>query len=108
MPDTDRMTKFRITYSKTNDHKTIYADGALVGQPAGDSILMDFYVGNFTPVNEFYTWSDEKKIFDVTYESEEVPKYERVRQVEVVMTPANAELLATGILERVKALKGKK
>ena len=107
MSGIDRMNKFRINYTKTKDHRTIYADGALVGQPAGNTVIMDFYVGNFLPVSEFYTWSEEKKVFDVKFESEEVPKYERVRQIEVVMTPDNAEILANGILEKVKALKGK-
>ena len=98
--------KFRVKHVKSKDHKTLYADGALVGTPAANSIIMDFFVGNFLPVDEFYTWSDDKKTFDIKLETSEVAPYERVLQVEVVMTPENAQIFANSILEKVKAFKG--
>lgn len=105
MSEKEHIQKFRITYAKSEGYKTIYADGALIGQPAGRSIVMDFYIGNFVPLNEFFTWSSSAKNYETKLETPDVQSYERVRQVEVVMTVENAEIVANAILEKVKALK---
>src|SRR6185437_4953886 len=105
MPEQDRVKKFRISYTKSNEYKTIYADGALVGQAAGNAVVMDFYIGNFIPSSEYYVWSESGKNYETKLETPDVQSYERVRQIEVAMTLENAEILANAILEKIQATK---
>lgn len=104
MPESKIIRKIRVTYKQSSDYKVIFADSALVGQAIGKAITLDFYVGNFIPVNEIHTVMEDNKVH-IDIENVDPQPYERILQVQVVMTPENAEELVKIMSERIKALK---
>ena len=101
MTDSEIIKTVRIQYTKSDDYRSIFADNALVGQAMGKAVTMDFYVGNFTPVDEIHTVTKDGQV-NIKLETPKQEPYERTLQIQVVMTPENAVELVRMINERLK------
>ena len=85
--------KLTVTFSRSKDYRTMYADGTYVGRSVGGDITLDFFVGNYAIEDEVYVKGEEGfKKQNGMAESGEY-KYLREFQIKVVLTPDVAESL---------------
>lgn len=95
-----------VEYVEAPDHRVLYIDGALIrGTESSDAILLDLFTGSHEIKDEYATLKA-----DGTYESrlgstkEGVTEYRRVIPISIVMTKANAKLVAQNIQQITKQI----
>lgn len=103
--DTDKPIRTRTRYTKAKDYRVIYADSAMVRYASAKALTMDFYVGNVDLQDELQTVHPDGKLTDWKLDEKEERGYTREIQVQVVMTPENAEFLAKTLLDRANTFK---
>jgi len=107
MTDPQILRKVKVKYKKSSDYRAVFADSALIGEAMGRAITLDFYVGNYVPVDELHVVKTDGKV-DVTTDVVEAQPYERTIQIQVVMTPENAQDLVDAVNQRIKAMNKEK
>lgn len=97
--------KIEFTNTFSNDYRIITATGAFGGVSPNGEIVFDLYVDKpIAPKNEEFVVNDKHELKKVGVISESVDKFERQRQIGIVLRADVAKMVAVWILNKVKQM----